>query len=133
MTEDTRREMEQSMPARVFVLRLVVLRGPLRLIDIVAELDMNLSTVTRHVHELEEEGQVVLAVDPGDPRAGLVQPTPAGREEIRQVDEIGEEMAAAVLAGWTAADVRALAGSLNRLADDWAGFRQASARRVRRR
>ncbi len=113
-------------PVRVGVLQLAAEAGPLRAGEIAERLDALPSSVTRHVRALVDSGLVETAPDPVDKRAVLVEATDAGRAELRQFVEVGEEVFGAVIADWPAEDVVTLTRLLDRLIESWsvAGARQ---------
>jgi DNA-binding MarR family transcriptional regulator len=123
LTEDTQREMTRALPPRVLVLRLAIMRGKASPSEIAEVLDMGPASVTRDIHELEEEGQVRIFRNPRDARFFLVVPTETGIEEMRRLDESGEDVMFSVVANWDPDEVRALSASLTRLARDWTRFR----------
>ncbi len=123
LTEDTQREMTRALPPRVRVLRLAIMRGKVSPSEIAEVLDMGPASVTRDIHELEEEGQVRIFRNPRDARSFLVVPTETGIEEMRRLDESGEDVMFSVVANWDPDEVRALSASLTRLARDWTRFR----------
>ncbi|RJO78394.1 MarR family transcriptional regulator [Nocardia panacis] len=107
-------------PVRVGVLTLAVQSGPLRAGEIAERLDALPSSVTRHVRALVDSGLARTAPDPADGRAVLVEATDAGRAELEQFTDIGEEIFGAVIADWSAEDVVALTRLLDRLIESWA-------------
>ncbi len=130
LADDTHREMRRAIPPPVRVLRMVIMHGQARPLDIAEELDMVPSSVTLYVHELEEEGHVKIVRDPDHPLSSLVTPTRAGQEEMRKMDEAGEDVMLEVVASWTAVEVQTLTRALDRLVGDWTEFRQASKTKV---
>jgi DNA-binding MarR family transcriptional regulator len=115
---------------RVGVLRSVA-PGRLRPSEIGERLDMAPSSVTRHVQALEDAGHVTVEPDPTDARTCLVQATPAGIEELEQLERAGLEAFGEVVRDWEVDDLRTLTRLLHRLTADWAE-RGASARRQSR-
>ncbi|MFI1917767.1 MarR family winged helix-turn-helix transcriptional regulator [Nocardia sp. NPDC020380] len=107
-------------PVRVGVLQLAAESGPLRAGEIAERLDALPSSVTRHVRALSDSGLATSAPDPVDRRAVLVEATEAGRAELRQFLDVGDQVFAAVIADWTAEDVVTLTALLDRLIESWA-------------
>lgn len=100
--------------------------GPLRLSELASGVQLDVSTVSRQVKALCDGGFVEVADDPDDRRARVLQLTAKGRTEIDTVlNELGDVLGHA-LDGWSARDVAALTGLLQRLAHDLAA-EQASA------
>ncbi len=58
--------------------------GAVRLSDLAAMLELDLSTVSRQVKILEGIGLVERAADPDDRRAAVIDLTAAGRDELRR-------------------------------------------------
>lgn len=73
------------------------------------------SLVTRQVRELEAKGYAQVTADPGDGRSWLVALTPAGRQELTRLTQVGLDRFALFVAGWEPGEVRTLAGLLNKL------------------
>ncbi|MBC7303097.1 MAG: winged helix-turn-helix transcriptional regulator [Nocardia sp.] len=106
-------------PVRVGVLQTVAASGPLRAGEIAERLDALPSSITRHVQSLAEADLVRSAPDPTDRRAVQVEITDAGRAELEQFLEVGDQVFGAVIADWPADDVVALTRLLDRLITDW--------------
>jgi DNA-binding MarR family transcriptional regulator len=91
-------------------------RGELRLSDLAQRMELDVSTVSRHVRFLEGAGLVVRRSDPDDGRAALLALTPSGENAL----EIQLEARTAVLGeatqDWNDADRDALRSLLSRLA-----------------
>ena len=73
------------------------------------------SLVTRQVQELEDAGYVQVSGDPADGRSWLVALTPAGRDEMRRLQQVGLDRFALFVAGWEPGEVQALAALLDKL------------------
>ncbi len=70
--------------------------------DVRARLGLDSGYVSRMVHALEGDGLVDQRPDPADRRTKRLTLTAAGRAELRELDRISDEMAAAVLDPLTA-------------------------------
>lgn len=117
--EDAHRGMARTFDVtRIGLLRLVC-EGPVRPSDAADALDVNPSTVTRHVRSLEDEGHVRVTGDPDDRRSCLVCATPEGRAEVARFAEAGVDVFAAVIHDWSPGDVREFARLIDRLAGAW--------------
>jgi DNA-binding MarR family transcriptional regulator len=100
------------------VLGMLAKLGPTRPSDLAYETGLDLSTVSRHLRTLEQDGYVDRAVDPSDRRAQRMQVTDVGRRFVDQLWSERLDMFAAALADWDGAEVRQLAGQLRRLVKD---------------
>lgn len=92
--------------------------GPARLSEVATALDLDLSTVSRHVAGFEAAGLVTRSVDSADARARLVELTELGHEVVAAVSGERRRRLGAALKGWSAADRRLLADLLARLTTD---------------
>jgi DNA-binding MarR family transcriptional regulator len=75
---------------------------------IARELDLNPSSITRQVQALEHAGYVTVAADEADRRSCRITLTDVGRDELRQLNQIGLERFAKFVADWDAEEVRTL-------------------------
>ena len=73
------------------------------------------SLVTRQVRELEDAGYVQVSGDPADGRSWLVALTPAGRDEMRRLQQVGLDRFALFVADWEPGEVQTLAALLDKL------------------
>lgn len=96
------------------LLQIIAARPGVSPTDIAADLEMNLSSITRRVRSLEESGYVSLVANPRDRRSCLITLTPAGQEEMTRLTQIGLGRFARFVAGWNAEDVQTLARLLFR-------------------
>jgi DNA-binding MarR family transcriptional regulator len=105
-------------PALQYVLYIVNCAGPLRLSDLAEQVQLDVSTVSRHARALETSGYLHRTVDPVDRRAAQLSVTPAGRQVLD--DAFARRRAAldAALADWPQDDLHTLERLLNQLADD---------------
>jgi DNA-binding MarR family transcriptional regulator len=92
--------------------------GPARLSEVAAHLDLDLSTVSRHVAAFEAAGLVTRTVDSDDARARRVELTELGYQVVAAVSGERRQRLAAALKTWPAADRRQLADLLGRLTLD---------------
>jgi DNA-binding MarR family transcriptional regulator len=92
--------------------------GPMRLSELAATVQLDVSTVSRQVRDLCKGGFAEALEDPDDRRARLLQVSRTGRAEVESVKrELGAAVGAAV-ADWPDTDVDHLTSLLTRLADD---------------
>lgn len=102
-------------PVDTGVLRLAAERGRVRPSELAESLDVNPSTITRHVRMLVEDGEVTLSSDTTDGRASLVQITDRGRAHLRRIYDGGVDSFLALVQAWTNDEVRMLTSLLDRL------------------
>ncbi|MGH3444583.1 MAG: MarR family winged helix-turn-helix transcriptional regulator [Nocardioidaceae bacterium] len=90
----------------------------MRVSDLAERVELDQSTVSRHVKMLEENGIVERAPDPDDGRASLVRLSTAGRATVRATFERRFQRIKNVLEPWSQADRADLQRLLTRLAAD---------------
>jgi DNA-binding MarR family transcriptional regulator len=104
-------------PASTYVLHHVEAHQPLRVSELAKCMDLDSSTVSRHIRNLEDEGYLSRAEDPGDRRATRVRLTERGRAILEaSMRDRGAVMDAAT-ADWSEADREHLETLMTRLAD----------------
>lgn len=97
----------------------LVRRGPQRLSSLAERVHADVSTVSRQVSALVEHGLVEKRPDENDRRAALLAATDDGLELFRTIRRERNAMFDAVLQGWSAAEITALASMLSRFNDDF--------------
>lgn len=118
------RRMRQRLPGEELEFSLIALlkalahRGALRLTDLAAVLDLDASTVSRHVRTLEERGLVARTTDPDDGRATRLALTDEGRERLEAGAARRRALVAELLEDWSPEDRETLRRLLTRLSDD---------------
>lgn len=118
------RRMRQKLPGEelefgsIALLKALAYRGALRLTDLAGILELDASTVSRHVRALEERGLVARTTDPDDGRATRLDLTGTGRERLEAGAARRRALVAELLADWTPEDRESLRRLLTRLADD---------------
>lgn len=118
------RRMRQRLPGEELEFSLIALlkalahRGALRLTDLAGVLDLDASTVSRHVRTLEDRGLVARTTDPDDGRATRIALTGEGRERLEAGASRRRALIAELLEDWTPEDRETLRRLLTRLADD---------------
>lgn len=90
--------------------------GAVRLSDLAATMDLDLSTVSRQVKNLEAIGMVSRCADPDDRRAAVVDLTAAGRQELARQREQRFQTLTAAFAALPARDRDRLVHLLDQLA-----------------
>ncbi|OYO18126.1 hypothetical protein CGZ93_16380 [Enemella dayhoffiae] len=101
-----------------FLLGVLQQRGQLRLTGLAEAADLDVSTTSRHVRQLEGQGLVVGHADPADGRAKLFTLTPAGEETMRRARAERRQLLTERLGAWSADDVAALERLMTRLANE---------------
>jgi DNA-binding MarR family transcriptional regulator len=94
--------------------------GRPRIGDIAEALHVDLSVASRQVTALVTAGHVRRERDQHDRRSQLIEITDAGRAALHDAHQKMVDAFADAVAGWSAAEVRALAASLARLREDYA-------------
>jgi DNA-binding MarR family transcriptional regulator len=118
------RSIEQtSEHGRVSVLFMLARLGPMRASALAKECMLDLSTVSRHLRTLEDEGHVVKSGDPDDKRASQVGLTERGHDFVQQFWQARVASVHTALAdsAWSADEVRALAKLLGKFVRDTEG------------
>jgi DNA-binding MarR family transcriptional regulator len=85
--------------------------------DIAAELDLEHSTVSRLLGEIEDDGLVSRGVDPSDRRRTTVSLTPLGRAVVADATTMSRFITRVLLAEWPRPEVEELTRLLTRLAE----------------
>lgn len=106
-----------ELPA-LAVLTLLEEHGRQRSSALAELLQLDLSSVSRQVAQLEREGWVARERDPADSRAHLLHVTQAGLDVVRQVRSARTALLRELLPGWSSADLEAFAASLRRFSAD---------------
>lgn len=104
----------------VRLLYLVQAMGPARPSAVATAARLDLSTVSRHLRELEERGLVRRSADPDDGRAARFEVTAEGESAVGVVLDNRIAALGPVLDRWSGEDRDTLARLLRRLADDLA-------------
>jgi DNA-binding MarR family transcriptional regulator len=104
--------------ATLMLLHRLACVGASRPSDLATELDLDLSTVSRHVRALTEAGLVERDPDPDDGRSFRMTLTTAGAEEMTDAFRRREDAVAAATRRWDPQDVDDLKRLLGRLADE---------------
>ena len=96
--------------------------GPARLSDLAQKVGVDISTLSRQVHHLEEAGLVGRAVVEEDRRAALLSVTDKGRDLVRRVRAAKRAAITEMLEDWTPEERTELGRVLGRLADEMVAF-----------
>ena len=101
--------------------------GAVRLSELSRLTGLEPALISREVRDLTETGHVQRRADPSDGRAGIVALTPKGRRASETYRAAADEIMADMLASWSAADLHALAGHLERVVRDFSRSPRARA------
>ena len=113
-----RRSGDAETGARMFLLHQVDRAAPVRATDLAEATGHDLSTISRHLRSLEDDGLVARSPAPDDGRASLLHVTPAGRAHLDRAVAVRTAMLAGATVGWDPVDVATLTRLLHRLATD---------------
>jgi DNA-binding MarR family transcriptional regulator len=105
-------------PGAFLVLHTVACHGPARPSEVADRLQLDASTISRHLRNLERAGMIVRGSDPHDRRAARVQVSAAGRTVLEDGFQARRARVSAAFGTWPAEDRHALVSLLTRLADD---------------
>jgi len=94
--------------------------GPVRLSSLARLADLEAPLISREIRDLVEGGFVRRTADPTDGRAGIVQLTTKGERAYVAYREAVDAIVTDTFVDWTAADLRTLRTTLERVADDFA-------------
>lgn len=123
-----RRELKnQILTGRCSMAELTVLaaldaHGLMRVSELAEQLGVDASVVSRQVAQLVEHGLAERTTDPGDGRSHPVRATPHGGAVLADARDRLHATWDDALAGWSEADLRALATGMARLRADLARF-----------
>ena len=104
-------------PATYWVLKNLA-PGSMRVTELATSIQLDTSTVSRHVSQLERVGLVERSQDPDDGRAQRVGLTEAGRQQLEASLARRRTALAASFEGWDPSDVAELDRLLGRLVAD---------------
>jgi DNA-binding MarR family transcriptional regulator len=103
-------------PASVWVLHYVEAHAPLRVSELAKCMELDSSTVSRHIRHLEQNGYLSRTDDPDDRRATRVGLTARGRSVLEESMRARAGVVDAATADWSEADREALTTLMTRLA-----------------
>ena len=105
-------------PAALFVLHHVLANPQVRVSDLAGCMNLDASTVSRHVRHLEDAGYLSRSCDPDDRRASRVLLTEQGRALLDRAMDTRVALIDEALADWTEQDRATLTTLITRLAAD---------------
>jgi DNA-binding MarR family transcriptional regulator len=116
-----RQVLHQSDQGRLHLLFALEKMGPQRPSALAKEVHLDLSTVSRHLRQLEDEGMIAKTTDADDKRAFQVQATEKGARVVHEFIAKRVEQVHAALGQWTTQDVTHLTDLLHRFVGDIEG------------
>ena len=102
-------------PSQAALLYTLKCRGALRLGDIAEAMQLDASTVSRHVQQLGDRGFIEREPDPVDGRARIIALSPAGAASLKKSFDQRRAFLTTALADWDDADRERLRHDLTRL------------------
>ena len=108
---------DQLEPAAYWVLKHLE-RGSMRITELASSTQLDTSTASRHVTQLERTGLVERSQDPDDGRAQRVDLTPEGRDQLHASLARRRQTLARSFEDWEPADMADLDRLLSRLVAD---------------
>ena len=102
-------------PSQAALLHTLTCHGAMRLGDIAEAMQLDASTVSRHVQQLAERGFVDRGSDPLDGRASIIAVSDAGAASLKKTFDQRRAFITAALADWDGADRERLRHDLTRL------------------
>jgi DNA-binding MarR family transcriptional regulator len=114
----TRHPEDRIDPSIMMVLHILECHDGMRLTDLATKLDLDASTVSRHIKHLEDHGLVVRASDPDDRRATKVAISDRGRELLSETVQRRISALRDVLSSWSDQERATLHHVLTKLAAD---------------
>jgi DNA-binding MarR family transcriptional regulator len=114
----TRHPEDQVDPSTFPLAKMLMCHREMRVSDLATKVELDASTVSRQIKQLEDRLLVERTADPADGRASLVRLTPLGEEQIQAAMRRRFLRIKSALDSWDDADKDALRILLNRLAND---------------
>ncbi len=108
---------DQLEPAAYWVMKNLA-RNAMRITELASTTQLDTSTVSRHVSQLQRQGLVERSQDPDDGRAQRVGLTARGREQLEASLALRRKALADSFEGWDPADLDHLDRLLSRLVAD---------------
>ena len=102
-------------PSQAAILYSLSCRGAVRVGDLAESMRLDASTVSRHVHQLGENGLVRRDPDPADGRASIVDVTDDGRTALAKTFDQRRAFVTEAMSTWSADDRERLRDDIQRL------------------
>ena len=114
----TRHPEDQVDPSTFPLAKQLMCHDGMRLSDLAAKVELDASTVSRQIKQLEDKGIVERTPDPDDGRASLIRITPNGHQVMQAGFRRRFDRIKSVLEPWSERDRDRLQELLTRLASD---------------
>jgi DNA-binding MarR family transcriptional regulator len=105
-------------PGTFWLLRNIAANGSMRVTDIAQHANLDVSTVSRHVAQLQKTGLIERTPDPDDRRAQLVRMTDIGQQKLTADLRTRTTLLERSLETWSSADLEQLDRAMNRFVAD---------------
>ncbi len=92
-------------PGTIWLLKSLAAAGPIRITELATATNLDTSTVSRHITQLERTGLVLRTPDPADGRAQLIALTDHGRQQLDAGYQRRRALLATSLTGWDQRDI----------------------------
>ena len=103
-------------PGTFWLLKTMASSGPLRVTEVASSVNLDPSTVSRHLSQMERSGLIDRTPDPADGRAQLVAVSAEGRQQLEAAFARRRELLARSLADWDPHDLAEFERLLNKFA-----------------
>jgi DNA-binding MarR family transcriptional regulator len=105
-------------PGTFWLLKNIAANGSMRVTDIAQHASLDVSTVSRHVAQLQKTGLIERTPDPDDRRAQLVRLTDTGRQRLAADLRARTTLLERSLESWSSEDLDQLDRAMNRFVAD---------------
>jgi DNA-binding MarR family transcriptional regulator len=105
-------------PGTFWLLKSIAANGSMRVTDIAQHASLDVSTVSRHVAQMEKTGLIERTPDPDDRRAQLVRMTDIGQQKLTADLRTRTTLLERSLETWSSADLEQLDRAMNRFVAD---------------
>lgn len=109
---------DQLDPGTFWLLKSLASNGPLRVTELAALSNLDTSTVSRHVAQLDRAGLVVRRPDPDDRRAHRLELTDEGQQTLEAAFQRRRSLLRRGMATWDSTDIAQLDHLLGRFVSD---------------